>query len=93
MTAKYIIKEVFQITGRGIVLAGHMEEGTVLTGDFIEFTALRRKRKRQITGVNYIRKPNEKDKVGLLIKCADDKEIDDLRTWKPNDSVGVISKE
>lgn len=93
MTAKYTIKDLFHITGRGIVLAGHIEEGTILTGDFIEFTALGKKRKRKITGVNYIRKPNDKDKVGLLIKCADDKEIDDLRTWKPKDSVGVISKE
>ena len=37
MVAKYRITNLFKITGRGLVLAGYIEEGVVHIGDHIEF--------------------------------------------------------
>jgi translation elongation factor EF-Tu-like GTPase len=94
VTAKYIIKDTFKITGRELVLTGHIEEGVIYLGDYIEFTAFDKGRKRRITGIEGITKATA-DKTntgGLLIKCEDENEIDELRTWRPNADVGVISK-
>jgi translation elongation factor EF-Tu-like GTPase len=94
VTAKYTIKDTFKITGRGLVLAGHIDEGVIYIGDFIEFNALDKKRKRKITGIEGIRKANpDKANTGLLIKCEDENEIDELRTWRPDNEVGLIFKE
>lgn len=96
MTAKYTIKDTFKITGRGLVLAGHIDEGegTIYVGDYIEFNALDKRRKRKITGIEGIRKANpDNTNTGLLIKCEDEIEIDKLRTWRPDNEVGLIFKE
>ena len=94
MTAKYIIKDTFKITGRGLVLAGHIDEGTIYIGDYIEFNAFDKRRKRKITGIEGIRKANpDKTNTGLLIACVDESEIDELRTWRPDNEVGVIFEE
>ena len=94
VTAKYIIKDAFKITGRGLVLAGHIDEGEIYLGDFIEFNAFDKRRKRKITGIEGIRNANpDKTNTGLLIKCEDETEIDELRTWRPDNEVGLISKE
>ncbi|MGZ4034171.1 MAG: hypothetical protein ACXVP4_04850, partial [Bacteroidia bacterium] len=87
-TAKYLIADTFKITGRGIVFAGYITEGTVSIGDTIEFTVLSTLFQRRIIGVEGITK-SQPDKVntGLLIKCDCDSEIDELRNWKPNNNV------
>ena len=93
MKAKYKINDTFKITGRGLVLAGHIEEGLIYIGDYIEFDAFDKRRKRKITGIEYIRKAiPDKTNTGLLIKCEDDNEIDELRTWRPNGEIGIILK-
>jgi translation elongation factor EF-Tu-like GTPase len=94
MTAKYRIKDTFIITGRGLVLAGTLVEGVVLTGDYIEFDALEKKRKRRIKGVSDIRKADDEQmNVGLLIECVNENEILELRRWSPENEIGIISKE
>jgi translation elongation factor EF-Tu-like GTPase len=94
MAAKYRIKDTFIITDRGLVLAGTIEEGVVLTGDYIEFDAFDKKRKRRIKGVSAMRKvDDEAMNVGLLIECENEKEIHELRRWRPDNELGIIVKE
>ena len=94
MKAKYIIYATFIITGRGLVLAGKIVEGSVFTGDYIEFEAFQKKRRKKIIGVSGMRKTqNETLNTGLLIECENKAEIDELRRWKPADALGIISKE
>lgn len=94
MKAKYIITDTFVITARGLVLAGILENGTVASGDYIEFTAYNKKRKRKITGIASMRKADSaQTNTSLMIKCEDDDEILELRKWRPKKEVGVISKE
>jgi len=92
-TAKYLIADTFKITGRGLVFAGHITEGIVSIGDTIEFTALSNLFLRRIIGIEGITK-SQPDKIntGLLIKCDNDTEIDELRNWKPDDVVAVLYK-
>lgn len=93
MTAKYRIKDTFIITGRGLVLAGTIEEGVVVAGDYIQFDAFDLKRKRKITGVSSMRKADDKEmNVGLLIKCENEEEILELRRWRPENELGIIVK-
>lgn len=89
---RYIINDTFKITGRGLVLAGFIDEGSVSVGDYIEFIAFERPRQRRITGVEGITfsTPNPTN-TGLLIKCEDENEIDELRIWRPKGVIGIIS--
>lgn len=92
MTATYIITATFKITGRGLVLAGYINEGIVYLGDYIEFSALGKKWRRKIIGIEGIRKANpDKSNTGLLIKCENEREIDELRAWTPDNETGVIT--
>lgn len=94
MTAKYRIKDTFIITGRGLVLAGTIEEGVVVIGDYIEFDAFDKKRKRKIMGVSSMRKADDKEmNVGLLIECENENEIHELRRWRPENELGILTKD
>jgi translation elongation factor EF-Tu-like GTPase len=94
MVAKYTIKDTFIITGRGLVLSGKIEEGEVRPGDFIEFNAFNKTRKRRITGVDFMRKAEDKEfNVGLLIKCENEDEILELRKWRPQTEIAIITQE
>ncbi|WP_018344764.1 hypothetical protein [Cytophaga aurantiaca] len=94
MTAKYIIKNIFRITGRGLVLAGYIEEGEVFIGDYIEFSIFEKTIKRKILGVEGIRKANaDNTNTGLLIECHSEKEIDELGQWIPKDEIGLVTKD
>jgi len=94
MTAKFIIKETFKITGRGFVLAGSIDAGEISVGDFIVFNAFNKKVKRKIIGVNGIRNSNpDQTNTGLLIQCENESEIDELRQWQPKDSIGLVTKD
>lgn len=91
--AKYIIADTFKITGRGIVFAGYITEGLVSVGDTIEFIAFSTLYQRKIIGVEGITK-SQPDKVntGLLIKCRNAAEIDELKNWKPENIEAIIYK-
>lgn len=94
ITAKYRIKNTFIITGRGLVLAGMIEEGEIFTGDYIEFKAFDKTRKRKITGVSGMRKADDETmNVGLLIECENENEIVELRRWTPQNELGIIGKD
>ena len=94
MTAKFTIKDTFIITGRGLVLAGMIEEGMVVTGDYIEFDAFERRRKRRIKGVSGMRKADDEEmNVGLLIECENENEVFELRKWRPDNELGIIGRE
>jgi len=93
MAAKYRIKDTFIITGRGLVLAGTIDEGVVITGDYIEFDAFDKRRKRKITGVSSMRNVDKEMNVGLLIECETEDEIQELRRWRPDNELGVLTKE
>ncbi|MCE2996131.1 MAG: hypothetical protein LW863_11055, partial [Flammeovirgaceae bacterium] len=91
--AKYIIENTFMLTGRGIVFAGYLTEGIVSVGDRIEFTAFSTLYQRKIMGVEGITK-SQPDKIntGLLIKCGNDAEMDELKNWKPENTMAIIYK-
>jgi hypothetical protein len=93
VAAKYLVTQTFKITGRGLVFAGYITEGLVSIGDTIEFTAFGSLLQRKITGIEGIRK-SQSDKVntGLLIKCNNDSEIDELSKWKPENVTAIIYK-
>lgn len=91
----YSIEDTFNITGRGLVLAGRVVEGDINLSaeDHIEFTALNRLRRRRIKGVQLFSGPYMNfSKVGLLIQCESKEEIEELRTWKPFNEVARIYK-
>jgi len=93
MTAKYRIKDIFRITGRGLVLAGYIEDGEVSVGDYIEFNVFEKTIKKRISGVEGIRKANfEKTNTGIFIECNNENVINELVQWKPKDDIGLISK-
>lgn len=94
MTARFIIKDTFKITGRGLVLAGYINDGTIYVGDYIEFKAVDKLRKRKILGIEGIRKATpDKTNTGLLIQCESENEIDELRAWRPTGDIGTILKD
>jgi translation elongation factor EF-Tu-like GTPase len=89
--AKFKITDSFKITGRGIVLAGTILEGVIHTGDSIEFFAKNRLLRRLITGVEGITKsPPDDVNIGLIIKCENDLEMDELANWLPQTTIGYI---
>lgn len=93
VVAKYSIADTFKITGRGIVFAGYISEGTISVDDTIEFTAFGTLRQRRIRGVEGIRKSQpEQVNTGLLIECKSPHEIDELWSWKPDGSEAIVYK-
>jgi putative acetyltransferase len=89
----YAIEDTFNITGRGLVLAGRIVEGNINTfaGDYIEFTAVNRLRRRRIKGVEMFSGPRVGfSKIGLLIQCEDKAEIEELRAWRPFNEIARI---
>jgi len=92
-TARYLIADIFKITGRGLVFAGYITEGFVSIGDTIEFTVSSILYNRRIIGIEGIRKSqSDRLNTGLLIKCNNVAEIEELRGWKPEKFVAIIYK-
>lgn len=92
--AKYQIANTFKITGRGIVFAGFILDGTISIGNYIEFSVFDKVFKRKITGVEGITSSQPtKVNTGLLIQCTDEKEIDELRKWKPENTTAIICQQ
>ncbi len=69
------IEDVFSITGRGTVVTGKVEQGTVHVGDELEIVGIRDTQKTTCTGVEMFRKLLDQgqagDNIGALIRGID----------------------
>ena len=90
--SKFIIEDKFKITGRGLVMTGVISEGRISPGDELIFVANDVVRRRLIIGVDEIRKTPMTDplKIGLLLKCIHDEEVDELRNWIANNQLALV---
>jgi elongation factor Tu len=66
------IEDVFTITGRGTVVTGRVERGTVKVGDEVEIVGIKETQKTVVTGVEMFRKLLDKaeagDNIGVLLR-------------------------
>jgi len=66
------IEDVFSITGRGTVVTGRIEQGTLHVGDQVEIVGLRDVQSTTVTGIEMFRKLLDEgragDNVGLLLR-------------------------
>ncbi|MDJ0790915.1 MAG: elongation factor Tu [Acidimicrobiia bacterium] len=66
------IEDVFSITGRGTVVTGRIEQGTLEVGDQVEIVGLRDLQTTTVTGIEMFRKLLDEgragDNVGLLLR-------------------------
>ena len=73
------IENVFTITGRGTVVTGRVEQGSVDTGDKVEIVGLRATRETTCTGVETFRKTLNSgeagDNIGALLRGVDKNEV------------------
>ncbi len=69
------IEDVFSITGRGTVVTGKVEQGTVNTGDSIEIVGIKPTQTTTCTGVEMFRKLLDRgqagDNIGALLRGID----------------------
>src|SRR5205085_1870661 len=74
------IEDVFTITGRGTVVTGKVEQGTVHTGDEVEIVGLRETQKTTCTGVEMFRKLLDEghagDNIGALLRGTKKEEVE-----------------
>jgi len=75
------IEDVFTITGRGTVVTGRVERGTIKVGDTIEIVGLRDEiRSTVCTGVEMFRKILDQgqagDNIGVLLRGIDKKDVE-----------------
>ncbi len=74
------VEDVFSIKGRGTVVTGRVERGTVKVGDEIEIVGIKDTRKTVITGVEMFHKVLESaepgDAVGCLIRGIERDEVE-----------------
>jgi len=89
--AKFKIENIFKITGRGIVFAGVITEGSISIGNVIEFVVFNKLKIRKIIGIEDIRH-SQPDivNIGLIVKIEDEIEIEELLNWTPDSTMGVI---
>lgn len=73
------VSDVFTIRGRGIVVTGQVESGTVNVGDEISFERQGVFKKTAVTGIEMFRKQLKQakagDNVGLLLRDIDKPDI------------------
>jgi elongation factor Tu len=74
------IEDVFTIAGRGTVVPGRVERGTVKVGEEIEIVGLKPTSKTVVTGVEMFRKTLDQgqagDNVGLLLRGTKREEVE-----------------
>jgi elongation factor Tu len=63
------IEDVFSISGRGTVVTGRVEQGTVHTGDEVEVVGIRDTAKTVVTGVEMFRKILDEGQAGDNVGC------------------------
>jgi elongation factor Tu len=66
------IEDVFSISGRGTVVTGRVEQGTIKTGEEVEIVGIKETRKTVVTGVEMFRKLLDQgqagDNIGALLR-------------------------
>jgi elongation factor Tu len=74
------IEDVFTITGRGTVVTGRIERGTVNINDAIEIIGLRDTQQSVVTGIEMFRKQLERgeagDNAGLLLRGINKEQVE-----------------
>jgi elongation factor Tu len=74
------IEDVFSITGRGTVVTGKVEQGTIHTGDEVEIVGIRPTAKTICTGVEMFRKILDEgqagDNIGALLRGTKKEEVE-----------------
>ena len=74
------IEDIFSISGRGTVVTGRIERGTVTVGTEMEFLGIRETHKKVITGVEMFKKLLDQgqagDNVGLLVRGLDKEAVE-----------------
>ena len=86
---RFSIEAAFIITGRGLVLSGKLKAGNVQAGDSIALEVLNSNRIRIISGIDWgMGQQPEHRKIGLMIRCMDEAEIEELRAfdWNKTDA-------
>jgi elongation factor Tu len=63
------IEAVFSIKGRGTVVTGRVERGTITAGDEVEIVGLKETQKTVVTGVEMLNKTLEQGQAGVNIGC------------------------
>ena len=63
------VEDVFAIKGRGTVVTGRIERGTVKVGEEVEIVGLRETRKTIVTGVEMFKKILERGEAGDNVGC------------------------
>lgn len=63
------VEDVFAIKGRGTVVTGRIERGTIKVGEEVEIVGLRETRKTTVTGVEMFRKLLEQGQAGDNVGC------------------------
>jgi len=78
-TFRMTVQEIFSIRGRGTVISGQIENGTVTIGDEILILNQGSKKKTRVSGVEVKRKKvtsaQKGDQVGVLLKEISEGEI------------------
>ena len=74
------VEDVFSITGRGTVVTGRVEQGTLRVGTEVEIVGIRPTQKSVVTGVEMFRKLLDEaragDNVGLLLRGVGKDEVE-----------------
>ncbi len=74
------IEDVFSIQGRGTVVTGRIDRGTIKTGESVEIVGIRDTRTTVVTGVEMFNKILDSgqagDNVGALLRGVDRKEVE-----------------
>ncbi len=88
--AKFKIENVFKLTGRGLVFAGRITNGSVSLGNTLRFSINKTTYNRRIIGIEEISHSiTEKVSIGLLIQCINTEEIDKLRNFEKDLKIEV----
>ncbi|MCG8573570.1 MAG: hypothetical protein MI810_01690 [Flavobacteriales bacterium] len=93
--ASFQISACFKIAARGIVLAGTIKDGYISIGDTIVFSAFDQLRRRKIIGIESIRSsgPIDVNNTGILIRCENEAEMEELRQWEVENYLAQIFSE
>lgn len=74
------VEDVFSISGRGTVVTGRIEQGTIKVGEEIEIVGFGETRKTTVTGVEMFRKEMEQgqagDNCGILLRGVKKEEVE-----------------
>jgi len=74
------VEDVFSITGRGTVVTGRVEQGTLHVGDPVEIVGIRDLQRSTVTGVEMFRKLLDEaragDNVGLLLRGVGKEDVE-----------------